>query len=746
MSDIFFPLFNVEVVADASQFAMPRALAMHNACVRHRDFEVIQMLRQKNGALECVIVDVECDEVPPNNPYGIKYRERLALCVSANRSALVEVLALRKNFPVLMHQNSVNFDSPPSLCLYFEPVDSILRTWTPENFLRRIQWWLEKSARGELHPTDQPVEQLFFVTKYELVMPWNYDELKKISGQRFIVAKGQTRKDNGETFFLNPIAQASPTGGIALIDISLSPVIHGHIEREPTKLSELAALLERRGVNLLATLKGQVSLLVGDDGVSEDVDESLTVILLQIPICRSAGTLPEKIVTKAFMLMTGALKLGVKLGALINHNHRYYKDALSVLATSQETWRDEQLFPLEVLRSLDPASARLKSGIVDDGPQGVIVGVGSLGSIMLELWGRSGWGKWTAIDKDHIKPHNLSRHIAFYQHIGTPKTDVVAALHAAVMNGASEIVSVCADATSLNEDTFNILCAAKLVVDASTTLEYPRIASSQAKFGRHMSVFVTPNGNAAVLLAEDESRSIRLRTLEAQYYRAAIHESWGERHLDGNLGSFWSGGSCRDISTVLAYSRIVAHAATLAEQVQLAQSRSEALIRIWFRDPESGNVNAYRVPVHDERHLRFDDLDFFIDDGLEQKLRVQRRQKAPCETGGVLLGYYDFNINAVIVVDALPEPSDSESTTVSFKRGVENLPELVAEASRRTAGIVQYIGEWHSHPPGHSSTPSQDDMYQLDYLSIGMAQDGLPAVSLIIGEHDIQVMKGVVKE
>ena len=35
-----------------------------------------------------------------------------------------------------------------------------MRTWTPEAFLRRIQWWLEKSARGELHAADQPVEHL----------------------------------------------------------------------------------------------------------------------------------------------------------------------------------------------------------------------------------------------------------------------------------------------------------------------------------------------------------------------------------------------------------------------------------------------------------------------------------------------------------------------------------------------------------------------------------------------------------
>ena len=41
---------------------------------------------------------------------------------------------------------------------------------------------------------------------------------------------------------------------------------------------------------------------------------------------------------------------------------------------------------------------------------GVLVGAGALGGAMLDLWTRSGWGEWTVIDEDHIKPHNLVRH------------------------------------------------------------------------------------------------------------------------------------------------------------------------------------------------------------------------------------------------------------------------------------------------------------------------------------------------
>ena len=72
------------------------------------------------------------------------------------------------------------------------------------------------------------------------------------------------------------------------------------------------------------------------------------------------------------------------------------------------------------------------------------------------------------------------------------------------------------------EAVVSALTSSNLVVDASTTLEYPRAASAVDAFARHISIFITPSGNAAVLMAEDAGRAIRLRSLEAQYYRACL--------------------------------------------------------------------------------------------------------------------------------------------------------------------------------------------------------------------------------
>lgn len=749
MAEDLYSLDAVEPLADAGGLTYPRAQHLADAIGRHRDFKLVGLGRWSwtNGELvECLFVEVTCDRVPKNNPYDLRYRERLAVLVRAKREDLPMVLALRKDFPRLVHMNRVAPGTPAHLCLYFEPVAAILRTWTPETFLHRIVWWIEQSARGELHLADQPLDHLFFSSKFELVLPWNYDSLREGSSE-FIIARSEARPDGGITCFLLP--RDSMPGrkmrSALLVDVALPAVVNDSVELAPSTLGQLAALLEARGIALLPALQLQLQALAGKMGATVGDDQALTVILVRVPICREAGVEPESTSHRAFVLRDHPLELGVATGALVHLEGRYYSDsAREVLGGAPATaWRELQVTPVDVLFANTPEKARQQSGVAEPGPVGAVVGTGSLGSALLNLWGRSGWGRWTVIDKDHVKPHNLSRHTAIAEQIGDPKVHAVAAQQSAVMQGACDLVPIVGDACdAANTAVRSALTEAALVVDASADLEYPRYASTVDTFARHASVFVTPNGNAGVALIEDASRAQRLRTLEAQYYRAVIDGTWGRDHLAGHLGAFWSGASCRDISMVLPYARVMGHASTFAEHLPALIASSGATIRIWQRDPEDGAVVVHDVQAETERSYPLGELTVFLDAGVERNLHEMRSHGLPNETGGVLLGYYDYNIKALIVVAALPAPPDSRSTPGSFERGVEGLKEAVDEGTRRTGGIVGYIGEWHSHPRGHSAVPSRDDWIQLIHLALGMGDDGLPGVQLIVGEDDLHIWKG----
>jgi hypothetical protein len=750
MAAEFHELAGFAELTDREQLKLPRARTLVAAVRDAGDFQLVQLLSHAVPGVppvEVLVVDVECDGVPSRNPAGIQYRERLALCVPEDPGALVEVLALRKSFPILIHQNHGTRDGAASLCLYFEPTRTVMRTWTPQRFLRRIQWWLEQSAKGELHPADQPVENLFFASKYELVLPWNLDALRATPGVKMAVARSKPRPDGGGTFFLRPSGDGT-AGSASLIEFTLPPVVQGFVERDPGTLGGLADMLLHRGVQLLPPLIAALSDGVGRAGVPAGRAESFVVIVMHIPLVREIGGPVQQVSRRAFLVLGDVRELGVKTGALYLLDKKYFVELQgSVLARAPATeWKSEPIFPMSVLQFPDSEAARKQSSIHVEGPRAALVGAGSLGSAMLNLWTRAGWGQWSVIDKDHVKPHNLVRHMAFSQHVGELKCDVVAELCGAATEGAASVTAVRGDACDAGVPAIKeVLNSGSLVVDASAALEYPRQASSQDALPRHVTVFVTPAGNGAVLMFEDRARSMRLRTLEAQYYRAVIQQAWGERHLEGNLGTYWSGASCRDISVAMPYSRIAVHASTLAEQVMFRAQSDEACIRVWERDPDTGGVSVHDVVPATERRLDFGDLTVFYDDGLAAHLKALRLAALPNETGGVLLGYHDFNVGAIVLVDALPAPSDSLASPGSFERGTSGLVRAVQDASARTADIVGYVGEWHSHPRGHSATPSRDDLIQLAEISLGMHGDGLPALQLIVGENDIQVLQGMVK-
>ena len=174
---------------DPAELRLGQSLELLHAIDRNRDVRLLQVLKVGNGtSREALVVDVECDEIPNRNPVGLRSPERLAIVVAADTAGPPTVLALRQDFPGVMHLNATPADEPRSLCLYFEPPRSVMRTWTAPKFLRRIQWWLLKSAQGAIHAADQPVEFPFFDTGWELIVPADFDELRRRTDLRFFAS------------------------------------------------------------------------------------------------------------------------------------------------------------------------------------------------------------------------------------------------------------------------------------------------------------------------------------------------------------------------------------------------------------------------------------------------------------------------------------------------------------------------------------------------------------------------------
>ena len=324
-----------------------------------------------------------------------------------------------------------------------------------------------------------------------------------------------------------------------------------------------------------------------------------------------------------------------------------------------EAWRDLVVEPLEVRVAPTKADARAMSGVKDDGAEfdGLIAGVGALGSALANMWSRAGWGRWTLIDDDVLMAHNIVRHLGRYEHVGRSKAATVAGLlHGNFFHGVDRTAAIHAKVTAADARVHAAIKSATLLVDATTSLNAPRDLASNDATPRSASTFLTPSGLGSVLLLEDGARNVRLSSLEPQYYRAVLISDWGAEHLAGHYGQLWVGGGCRDISAVISNELVTLHAATLARQLRLHVAAPDARMCIWSLDDSTGHLAATEIPVKKPLYSDSGGRRVVWDEGLHEKLRAMRDTRLPNETGGVLLGYWDLKLGVCFLVHALSAP------------------------------------------------------------------------------------------
>jgi proteasome lid subunit RPN8/RPN11 len=725
-------------------------------CEKNKDFKVIELqyLIQNDGKVSDLII-VECfnDQVPSHNPHGIKKRERLALVFTLDK--LPEVRALRKDFPkALLHLNDVPLNEPASLCLYFEPWSAVEITWTAQKHLRQIMWWLSETAKGKLHRDDQPVERVYFDSPYEIVLPPDFEESIKDHSQSLIFKIIKQSTGNFKVirgiFFPREKAEINKTPQIEILMLELPAIVQCRTESYSKTLGQIHDQLEKRGAPFLDQLNAAIREKVPVGGLIKN-ESNRCLIILSIPVKRTPDGVPELFELHALLLLTDLVGLGAEIGILQKLDKKYYKISLLGQDAPEKipAWREIEFLPIEIKTALTEKDARRASGMPDGKSdfKGVLAGVGALGSTIAELWAKESWGEWTFIDTDYIKAHNIVRHIAKDSHIGVFKVDVVKQM--VEMNYHANYYS----ANALHDTITNLanpkvmasITEATLLVDATTTLDSPRKLSQMDKVPRSVSIFLTPSGRSSVLLLESADRSLRLDALEAQYYHAIINSDWGANHLDGHHGTLWVGAGCRDVSAIISNEAIQLHAATLARQVRLLKDKPESCIRVWSSDLETGALATHEVSVYNSLHFKCRDWQVIMDIGLQEKLCKIRMSNLPNETGGIILGYIDQTLRHIYVVDVLNAPLDSEADRTGFTRGIEGLAVVLEKVRLRTANIVDYIGEWHSHPPFTSASPSSIDRSLIKQLADALELDGQPALMVIVGsagEMSLSVKEG----
>lgn len=686
-----------------------------------------------NKNTEVVVVEVDVER-PQRIRHPIRHKEILAIEFSRDDDRFPEVLALRKDFPLVPHLNLKPNEFPRSLCLYSEPFDEINLFWTPRLFLERIRNWLAKTSEGSLHERDQPLEPLLLETVGDVVVPPDLVSENLSDGYEF--RDIATFRFNGRiTLFLSPPPEQRRGKAIVIrLDGEAQP--HGVIRHSPRNLYELHEFLRIADLDLLDVLRRALRAWAGDTTLKE-VRDAILVIILMLPKSRVAGASVEVRDRWACMSASSIGEIGVSVGAYGEHGGHI------VPLIDPDYEKNGSTVPIGVLHLHEELSHSVAAGLNGTMPRTEkmsLIGLGALGSQVFANFVRSGFGKWYLIDRDHMLPHNPARHAMPVQ-IGENKAKVMAYFGEAVIPNQGTTEAIDADILrpgALREEIVGALRGSTVVVDCSASVAVARHIARDLENGpRGISIFLNPTGADLIVLAEPNDRSVRLDHLEMQYYRLILKTPELGGHFRHPEGQFRYSLGCRDISSVVSQDLICINAGIASRVARQLLERENGAIIVFSVNPKELVVCRHDGRVYETVEVAIGGWIVSIDSGLANKILGLRATRLPNETGGVLLGQFDTNRKLVYVVDTVLAPPDSIERPYMFVRGAEGLRQEIDRVYDGTGGALQYIGEWHSHPSNTRCESSEDDRSLLAALSRHMTQDGHPAVMLTACDKEL---------
>ncbi len=681
---------------------------------------------------ETVVFEVEVER-PRDLVHPICRFERVAATFMPDDNCYPEVIALRADFPRVPHLNLRETESPKNLCLYEQPWPQVALRWTPAVFVERIRYWLAETAKGTLHQADQPLEPLLLGKGCRIILPADlFSELNKDRPVRLAVRAANNTNQCRTLIATRPSDQDDHREApkfIATLFVT-QPQTHGLIRRSPTNLAELHDFLLPGGLDLLSELRSRMK-----EWRTSALMNTRPIFIVALPLIRDAGSTIEASDIWAFLMSknVGDISIGIGICGQMG-------DHIVPLISANEAMRGRDI-PVDVLEpsmAFSRLGAASANGIAPDPRKVIAIGAGALGSQVISLLSRSGFGDWTVVDEDDLLPHNLARHLLDDCAVGHPKA-LGMAVHLARLYSEGEAPRfIPADFLSpglWEERVQTALSEADLILDMAASVPVARRVAQANSAARRVSVFLNPHGSDLVVLAEDKARTLCLNALEGQYYRAAARDKRLKGHLEANPGKLRYGRSCRDITAMIPGHLVTMHAGIAAEAIRRAVSSDDASIRVWRCDRQSLAVTPVEVVVKATQKHDIWGWSLVIDNGLLEKLTVLRAAKLPKETGGVLIGTFDLERMVVHVLDTIPSPPDSKEWPTLYIRGSEGLQKTLSETFTASGGQIEYVGEWHSHPNHCSTLPSEDDLKVFTWLTEHMSDAGLPALMAIVGEH-----------
>jgi len=688
-------------------------------------------IKRKDGAEVILItLDIEIYQNPLN---GIEEREDIAIICHIEDEDFPEVYALRSNFQLGLPHTSLRItDYPVSLCVTEQRFQEVKHRFNPFEFVESIRQWLTLTSQNKLHAENQPLEPFFFPKGF-IVIP----ELKKIDVNNFHIEKYssdsdlykiQAEQNNDEPYFCIPI-KADET-------------ISGYIRKQPQFLRDLLSVVSVNGVDVSTFLSKKVNIVYQYLLSNQNQLDKKIAICCFVPIKRHATDVKSEYTDTLFFVTKKTIK-EIGLESEVWGEATDKKTVVQLIGKSftKESFENLSIELYALMPDFSKETAATYNNIKLNNDEFTLIGVGALGSQVLSLFARMGYGYWTIIDYDTLYPHNLARHVLSRDAVGCSKVEKLSE-YLNFLVGDTFCKSINSNFIKIHKDKDTITCLkkSKAIIDISTSIAVGRLLArdySNEIATRRISTFLNPTGSDLVILAEDLKRNYRLDFLEMEYYRFIYKNEKLHKHLlfDNEQKVRYIRNSCREITSRISQTDVSMHASICAKALKHIVEHRDAAISIWSINSDDYTVEKYTIKPTKWKKMCYNEWKIYFNYQLLDEMQSLRLNKLPKETGGVLLGSVDMERKIIYIYDTIPAPEDSNETISSFERGKQGVIDKYQMYQKVTDNQIQYLGEWHSHPKGCSTNPSSLDMNLFTYLSENLSRQGYPAIMSIIGDN-----------
>lgn len=685
---------------------------------------------------DCMI-EVTFDVERPQTPVvPILYQERIGIVLPENPNQLPMAWALRKDFPQTLHQNLTPPDHPRILCLFDTDHHDVMIRLTAAEFIQRTANWLKRAAIEDLHTEDQPLEPLLltkrlilfdsgvFNTEEEKDVIWMVEQL---SGTPLILRAHRIPANTN-------LSKSQRQFGYVVLPIITDVRYSRVIEYEPHSLQSLRDLFVRLDFDLIAPMRSYIQGIKNSDEWNT-LKHFKLIVLLALPKSRNADGVAEEIETWAFLVSNSLEDLGEKVGIF-----RKVDGVIGFPLYPEDPHSLSEVFvyPLKPIFRLDRNFAQRLSGITPNNFKIVAIGAGALGSQVVMNLARQGFGQWTIVDDDNLLPHNLTRHSLSPYFEGCNKAEALAIEVRQLLNEDNAAKSGTSsfhdyDGTETAE-LFTAFSDCDLVLDLSASHSVSSRLTHTSGPRNRVTAFIGPEGLYFALIAEGKKRVARLDDLEAQLSAAIVNDAQVSDFYEKQGNTIRYAGSCRDTSTQLPQDIVALYSGIASHWIKNHIDAEEPSIHIWKWSPNAVSIEHIQLNAQPVIGKIIRDWEVRISESVNRAMHHARQQRFPNETGGVLLGTIDIQHKVVQIADLIPSPPDSVEWPTMYIRGSENLRNQIDRKFVLSGRDLRYVGEWHTHPRGHTSEPSKLDLEAHRYLTEQMAAEGLPGIVIILGD------------